>query len=155
MWTPEWSVTVTESGKYLRKDSLKVQQKLKLGFSNGNIRDNGDGTATYSGSNGVGLGFKVRIADITGFAYSGTDFRVLGHGAELARATSSSGAAGKMEAWFRAHPDFGQNVATAAPQNSPLDGRLVADELIKLAGLRDAGVLTAEEFDRQKVKLLG
>lgn len=31
----------------------------------------------------------------------------------------------------------------------------VADELIKLADLRDRGVLTPEEFDRQKTKLLG
>ena len=31
----------------------------------------------------------------------------------------------------------------------------VADELKKLAELRDAGVLTEEEFDTQKAKLLG
>jgi len=31
----------------------------------------------------------------------------------------------------------------------------VADELIKLASLRDAGVLTQEEFDAQKAKLIG
>jgi hypothetical protein len=30
-----------------------------------------------------------------------------------------------------------------------------ADELTKLAGLRDAGVLTPEEFEAQKAKLLG
>ncbi len=30
----------------------------------------------------------------------------------------------------------------------------VADELEKLAGLRDSGVLTAEEFDTQKAKIL-
>jgi hypothetical protein len=31
----------------------------------------------------------------------------------------------------------------------------VADELMKLADLRDRGILTPEEFDRQKTKLLG
>jgi len=30
----------------------------------------------------------------------------------------------------------------------------VADELEKLAGLRDKGLLTADEFDAQKAKLL-
>jgi hypothetical protein len=30
-----------------------------------------------------------------------------------------------------------------------------ADELVKLADLRDRGVITSEEFDRQKAKLLG
>jgi hypothetical protein len=34
-------------------------------------------------------------------------------------------------------------------------GASTADELAKLAGLRDRGVLTAEEFDRQKAALLG
>lgn len=32
--------------------------------------------------------------------------------------------------------------------------RLIADELTKLAALRDAGVLTPEEFEMQKLKLL-
>jgi len=32
---------------------------------------------------------------------------------------------------------------------------LIADELLKLAQLRDAGVLTHEEFNRQKARLLG
>jgi hypothetical protein len=31
----------------------------------------------------------------------------------------------------------------------------VADELMKLAQLRDAGVLTPEEFQAQKARLLG
>lgn len=33
-------------------------------------------------------------------------------------------------------------------------GSLVADELRKLVALRDAGILTPEEFERQKAKLL-
>jgi hypothetical protein len=31
----------------------------------------------------------------------------------------------------------------------------VADELLKLAQLRDAGVITPDEFEAQKAKLLG
>ena len=38
------------------------------------------------------------------------------------------------------------------PRQAPVS---VADELIKLAQLRDAGVLTPEEFQAQKAKLLG
>lgn len=40
----------------------------------------------------------------------------------------------------------------AADPNAPLS---VADELSKLAKLRDAGVITEEEFNAQKAKLLG
>ncbi|WP_240471861.1 SHOCT domain-containing protein [Pseudarthrobacter phenanthrenivorans] len=43
----------------------------------------------------------------------------------------------------------------AAPPSAALDSRLIADELTKLAGLRDAGVLTEDEFAAQKAKLLG
>ncbi len=42
-----------------------------------------------------------------------------------------------------------QPAARTEPQAS------VADELIKLASLRDSGVLTQEEFDTQKAKLIG
>lgn len=42
-----------------------------------------------------------------------------------------------------------QSPALAAPPTS------VADELMKLASLRNAGVLTQEEFDAQKAKLIG
>jgi hypothetical protein len=43
---------------------------------------------------------------------------------------------------------------TAGPAPAPAAAGNVADELAKLAGLRDAGVLTAGEFDAQKAKLL-
>jgi hypothetical protein len=75
--------------------------------------------------------------------------RILGHGTELASVIINRGVSEKIEAWFRALPDFGRN---AAPQ---LEGRLIADELVKLAGLRDAGVLGDEEFAAQKARLLG
>lgn len=41
------------------------------------------------------------------------------------------------------------------PPADPPDPLSVADELGKLAALRDAGVITADEFDAQKAKLLG
>ena len=43
----------------------------------------------------------------------------------------------------------------ATPRTRPLSPVLVADELAKLARLRDEGVLTAEEFAHQKRRLLG
>ena len=62
----------------------------------------------------------------------------------------------KDRSLFRAHLDFhtaasGQPTSAAASQ---LGSRLIADELIKLAQLRDSGVLTEEEFGQQKAKLL-
>ena len=44
--------------------------------------------------------------------------------------------------------------APAPPQPVAQPGS-VADELKKLAELRDAGILSAEEFDAQKARLLG
>jgi hypothetical protein len=40
------------------------------------------------------------------------------------------------------------------PATAP-GGASVADELLKLASLRDSGILTPEEFDAQKAKLIG
>jgi hypothetical protein len=41
------------------------------------------------------------------------------------------------------------------PATGPGSGASVADELLKLASLRDSGILTPEEFDAQKAKLIG
>ncbi|MBR6458968.1 MAG: SHOCT domain-containing protein [Actinomycetaceae bacterium] len=41
------------------------------------------------------------------------------------------------------------------PQRSPQPKISVADELLKLKQLLDAGALTQQEFDQQKAKLLG
>ena len=47
-------------------------------------------------------------------------------------------------------------VAAAAPAPATPDpSNLIADELTKLASLRDSGVLTDAEFAAQKAKLLG
>ncbi|MCR1160321.1 SHOCT domain-containing protein [Paenarthrobacter sp. UW852] len=132
----------------------------KLGFGAGKITDNGDGTATYKN---LDQEFQVRIADVTGFSLDREQttlvwtFRILGHGTQLASIHMAAPVTQKIEAWFRGHPDFGRNAppASVAQGLPPLDGRLIADELIKLAGLRDAGILSEEEFAAQKARLLG
>lgn len=57
----------------------------------------------------------------------------------------------------------GRNIASAQQQQADMDtyirsaagsGGGTADELTKLAELKDSGVITADEFDRQKAKLL-
>ncbi|MDQ0769541.1 hypothetical protein QF031_002290 [Pseudarthrobacter defluvii] len=140
------------------KGDQMAEQVFKLGFGNGSLIDNGDGTASYRN---ITPEFLVAIADITGFSYTrDADYhltlKLLGHGTELASARVGKSTARKIEEWFRAHPDFGQrdhDVPDAAP--ALLDPRLIADELTKLAGLRDAGVLTDTEFATQKARLLG
>ncbi|AMP36997.1 SHOCT domain-containing protein [Ralstonia solanacearum] len=48
------------------------------------------------------------------------------------------------------------SLSTAVPASTPAAARShVADELVKLAGLRDSGILSEEEFTIQKSKLLG
>lgn len=63
---------------------------------------------------------------------------------KLARGQATQG-----QAW--PPPGWGPAPSTAVPPGEPL----VADELTKLAQLRDGGVLTAAEFEAQKAKLLG
>jgi hypothetical protein len=138
---------------------MTAPKSYKLGgLAAGTIRDNGAGTASYFRTLEFRPALQVRIADVTGFALSsGRLFRILGHGAELASAVVSAGAPARIEAWFRAHPDFGASApAQAADQAaSAAAGTSFADELVKLAGLRDTGVLAEDEFAAQKAKLLG
>ncbi len=54
---------------------------------------------------------------------------------------------------FRALRDFVQVIL--AQRDAPEDSASIADELSKLAQLRDQGVLTDDEFAAQKAKLLG
>jgi hypothetical protein len=59
---------------------------------------------------------------------------------------------------LRVREQFVANAPAAAPSAlvAPATPMIaVADELAKLAALRDSGVLSAEEFDAQKAKLLG
>ena len=80
-----------------------------------------------------------------------------GSGTELAACPINYGTAQKIEAWIRAHPSFRGNVPQDAPRTAPQGAASVniADQLTKLVQLRDAGVLSPEEFDQAKAKLLG
>ena len=49
--------------------------------------------------------------------------------------------------------EMGLQQQTSAPPTQPTQS--VADELVKLAALRDQGLLTPEEFNGQKARLLG
>lgn len=146
-------------------------QSHGLGFGNGSIIDYGGGIIEYRQTGKLLPAFKVNIADVTGFAVrkatrrdkkNGASmlqqvFVLQGSGTELAACPVNYGTAEKNETWIRAHPSFRGNV----PQNAPLAAPQgpapvnIADELTKLAQLRDAGVLSPEEFKQAKAKLLG
>ena len=55
--------------------------------------------------------------------------------------------------WLRVKIREPKQAAPAAP--TPAQPLSVADELVKLAGLRDQGILTDAEFEAQKSRLLG
>jgi len=146
-------------------------QSHGLGVENGSIVDYGDGTIEYRQTGKLFPAFKVNIADVTGFSVrkvmrqdkknGASAFQqvliVQGGGTELATCPINHGTAAKIEAWIRAHPSFlgniPQNGPGAAPQGTaPVT---IADELAKLAQLRDAGVLSPDEFAQAKAKVLG
>ncbi len=143
---------------------------IGLGFGNGSIIDYGD-YIEYRQTGKLLPAFRVTVADITGFSVRKVTrddkkrldarslqqvFVVQGSGTVLAEAAVSYGTAEKIEQVLRAHPKFGSNarqVAPAAP--APAASTSWVDELTKLAALRDAGALTAEEFETAKRKLIG
>lgn len=142
-----------------------------LGFGNGSIIDLGGGIIEYRQTGKLLPAFKVNIADITGFSVrkatrqdkkNGASalqqvFVVQGGGTELAACPVNHGTAQKIEAWIRQHPAFRGNASQNAPGSASQGAGQVdiADQLSKLAHLRSAGVLSQEEFDRAKAKLLG
>jgi hypothetical protein len=141
-----------------------------LGFGNGSLIEYADGTVEYRKTMEFSPAFKVRVRDVVGFTVRrpsrddkkrlnassmGQVLSVQGSGTTLAEVALNYGTAEKIEEWFRAHPDFGRETQPQSPPAPPPQVASVADELMKLAQLRDAGVLTPEEFDAQKAKLLG
>jgi hypothetical protein len=138
-----------------------------LGFGNGKIVEHDDGSAGYVPPGKFTQAFRVQIADVTGFSVSKggkmleRTLNVLGNGTLLAQASVNHGTSEKIEQWFRGHPLFGSAAAAATPPATPpaiesgISSGLVADELRKLADLRNEGVLTEEEFAAQKGRLLG
>lgn len=134
----------------------------KLGIGNGSMIDNGDGTASYRKTGTLTQAFRVNIADITGFAVrKGSKvlertFVVLGNGTELAAVSVNHGTSERIEAWFRAHPLFRGNVPQGSVVGSAAQpGSSIADELSKLFQLKEAGVLSVQEYEQAKAKLLG
>ena len=148
-----------------------MRQNHGLGFGNGSIIDHGGGIIEYRQTGKLIPAFKINIADVTGFSVRKAtrqdrknDATALqqvlvlqGSGTDLAACPVNYGTAEKIEAWIRAHPSFRGNV----PQNAPAAGPQgaapvsIADELTKLVQLRDAEVLSAQEFNQAKAKLLG
>lgn len=137
-----------------------------LGFGNGSLIDHHDGSIEYRQTGKILPAFRVVVADIAGFSVRRVTrddkkrlnasslqqiLTIQGSGTTLAEAAVNHGTSEKIEQWFRAHPDFGSRTAASV---SPSAGSSVADELLKLVSLRDAGVLSPVEFDVQKARLL-
>ncbi|WP_327141145.1 SHOCT domain-containing protein [Nocardia sp. NBC_01327] len=143
-----------------------------LGFGNGSLIEHPDGTVEYRQTGKLLTAFRVRVRDVTGFSVRKATrddkkrlkatalqqvLTVQGSGTTLAEVAINHGTAEKIETWFRSHGDFGDGAPSqaASVQGSPFAvPNSVADELLKLAQLRDTGILTADEFEAQKSKLL-
>lgn len=140
--------------------------QVALGVGHGSIFDWGDGTIEYRPTGKIMPAFRVTVADITGFSVrkatkqdkknGASAFQVIlaiqGSGTELASVAVGASTPSKIEAYIRAHPNFGANApqrASAAHSSGSL-----AEELTKLAALRDAGVLSSGEFESAKARLL-
>ena len=154
----------------------ETAKSYPLGLGNGSLFEFSDGTVAYRESGKIIPAFRVSIRDVTGlsmrrakkderenglgiFTFGGLRslqqvlaFR--GSGTTIAEVVVSVDAARQIETWFRAHPLFG---AGPAPRSADPVGRSssLSDELRELAGLRDAGILSPEEFERAKNHLLG
>jgi putative oligomerization/nucleic acid binding protein len=75
----------------------------------------------------------------------------------LARAAVVGGGAyaiGKRRARREADDAYEEGYEEAAEEDAGLD-QAAMNDLVKLAELKDKGVLTQEEFDQQKAKILG
>lgn len=129
----------------------------KLGFGNGALTEHPDGTMSYRKTGEMTQTFRVRVADVTGFLVTKDGkmmertFHVLGAGTELARVSVNHGTSEKIEEVFRKHPDFSQGQAVEVV-GAPV--ATMADEIRKLADLKEQGLLTEEEFSAAKATLL-
>jgi Short C-terminal domain len=140
---------------------------MARGQSHGLGVGSGDGIIEYRQTGKLLPAFKVNIADVTGFSVrkatrqdkkSGAGalqqvFVVQGSGTELASCAVNYGTAEKIEAWIRAHPSFRPDLSEQ-PSPQTREPVKLTDELSKLAELRDAGVLSPQEFEQAKAKLL-
>jgi hypothetical protein len=135
-----------------------MPKKYKLGFGNGSIVEFEDGTAGWVPPVSLSQAFRVKISDVTGFSVAKgskmleRQLNVLGNGTLLGSANVNHGTAEVIEKWFRSHPDFGKRASPTA--SSVGNASSVADEIQKLARLRDEGLLTEEEFAAAKQRLI-
>jgi hypothetical protein len=87
---------------------------------------------------------------------------IMGAGTVLASVSIPHGTAERIEEWFRRHPLYRDNAPMSLQQMAaapvePAVGSgelLIADELRKLASLRDEGILSEAEFVARKELLL-
>lgn len=143
--------------------------KHGLGFGNGRLVEYEDGTVAYYKGGELTQAFRVSIAEVQAFSVVNggkmleRTLNVMGSGTRLASVSIPHGTAEKIEDWFRRHPLFRDNapvslqqMVSGPPAPPPAAGgeMLIADELRKLASLRDEGILTDEEFSARKQLLL-
>lgn len=140
--------------------------KHGLGFGNGRLVEFEDGTVAYYRTGELTQAFRIGIAEVQSFSVVKNGkllertVNVMGSGTLLASVSVNHGTAEKIEEWFRRHPLFRDNAPVSyqqlatAPPAAPDDGLLIADELRKLASLRDDGILTDAEFAGRKQALL-
>jgi hypothetical protein len=140
-----------------------------LGVGHGSMIDNGDGNIEYRQTGKLLPAFQINVGDVTGFSVRKPTKQdkkngvsslqrvlvIMGSGTELASVGVNVNTPGKIEAWIRAHPKFRGNVPQAAAVAAAPASSSLADELTKLAGLRDSGILSPEEFESAKARLLG
>lgn len=153
------------------KPRTTARESHGLGLGRGSIIDYGAGVIEYRATGKILPAFKVNIGDVTGFSVRKANkqdkragasslqqvFVLQGGGTELASCPVNYGTAELIEGWIRKHPSFRGNVPQSAP-TAPTRAAApasIADELAKLGQLRDAGVLSPEQFEQAKAKLLG
>ncbi|MFD3593201.1 SHOCT domain-containing protein [Nocardia sp. NPDC058640] len=143
-----------------------------LGVGHGSLIEYPDGSVEYRATGKFLPAFRVRMRDVVGFSVRQVTrddkkrlkasslqqvLSVQGSGTTLAEVAINHGTAQKIEDWFHSHRDFGgpRSQAPVSQSPQPMGTASIADELMKLAQLRDAGVLTPAEFETQKARLLG
>lgn len=117
------------------------------------IHEYPDGTAEYLRR--LTTHFRVRICDVTGFSRTkglkwsdDPTLNLLGQGTVIASVPKCpSRICDEIERWFRSHALFGGGGTQGGAKS-------VADELRKLADLRNDGILSEAEFQIEKGKLL-
>lgn len=125
-----------------------------LGFGNGSLIENTDtGTVTYRASGKILPAFSCALVDVTGVTGQRKGLHVImrvhGQGTVLAEVEVSHGTTEVVSSWFKSR------IGSGATRVEVTNGAGLADELTKLAGLLRDGLLSADEFQVAKQKLLG